>query len=172
MGKHNLQFEIEKSWWVKDINKKLWNIMKRLATKFEVTQYYIKPSQPGNPLIRYRKMNEKYYITIKKQAGKKRIEDEREISKDEYENNKKNIIGNIIEKTRYKIKDSQTLLTFEFDEYKLPKDYKGIIRLEIEFKSVKDMESFKLEENKLLCKIADSYETTSIGNQDIANVNR
>lgn len=111
-------------------------LTKRLQSH-QLTQYYV---QVGEDEERYRQQDNLYFHTIKKRmdSGLQREEIETECTKGDFEVNKCNMVGNIIEKKRY---------VFPFGEHKVEIDVyggilKGLIICEVEFQSKDDAESF------------------------------
>lgn len=106
------------------------------------------------PAIRIRKVDDKYYLTIKSKAPKElsgfddlvRTEYDIEISKKAYLDLLKLCKGRIIYKTRYYIpyKFNKKLYTIELDVFE--KALKGLIYAEIEFKTVKDAQKIRVPE--------------------------
>ena len=85
------------------------------------------------------KGNTKYFLTEKSGAGMVRREDEREISRDDYEKFRASVIGEDIIKTRYFIPLDGDL-TVELDVY--GEKLSGLCVAEVEFRSVDDALSF------------------------------
>ena len=104
----------------------------------KIKQFYTKV---GRFEERYREQDGIYYHTIKMatQSNLVRNEDEVRCSKEEYDRcfNKK--IGNVVEKTRYKIGADEYV--YEFDIYS--GDLEGLCICEIEFESEKKANAFK-----------------------------
>lgn len=97
-------------------------------SKKEITQVYISKDS------RIREMEGKYYITTKEDVPGSyltQIEDENEITKEEYDKLLKKQIGNTVFKDRYYILYGK--YTLELNLYK--KDLNGLCMLEVEFPS-------------------------------------
>lgn len=111
-------------------------------SKIEQAFIYLKPA------IRIRKVDDKYYLTVKSKPPIElgdvddlaRTEFEIEISKKAYIDLSKFCKGRIIKKTRYYIPYGNH--TIELDIF--DKDFKGLIYAEVEFKSVKEANKFKM----------------------------
>ncbi|AEA33349.1 CHAD domain-containing protein [Hippea maritima] len=106
--------------------------------KYEIVQSYL---LRDGKLGRIRKLNDKYFLTIKKGEGLVREEYEDEITEDIY----KNILNSsddvkTLYKTRYVVNiDSYD---YEFDEFE--DKLKGLVLLEVEFKNEKEALNFNL----------------------------
>lgn len=135
--------EIERKYLVKE--KDLPKNYKNFDCKKMVQGYiYLKPA------IRVRKSNDEYYLTVKDKPKKpvssskdlERIEYELKIDKKAYNHLVKFSIGRIIYKKRYLIpyKLNKKNYIIELDIFE--KDLKGLIYAEVEFKNVKDAETF------------------------------
>lgn len=96
----------------------------------EIVQGYLKISADGTE-ERLRKMNGKYYKTVKSGSGKIRTENETEITEEEFNNLWSLTEGKRIEKTRYDISDNVGLIELDIYHGKLD----GLITVEIEFDS-------------------------------------
>ena len=92
----------------------------------EISQAYISTE----PVIRIRRKNDTYILTVKSKGLLKREEFEMNISKKEYDTLLKKSEGNLITKTRYKIPDRDGL-TIELDIFHGLFD--GLIFAEVEF---------------------------------------
>lgn len=103
-----------------------------------ISQYYTSISEDKE--VRYRRKNSKFYKTVKAGNGLEREEFELEVSKEEFENNIPNKVGNVIRKKRYTSNDG-----LEFDEYLSP-ILKGKYILEKEFNSTEEAQNFVLPE--------------------------
>ena len=138
---HNI--EIERKYLVrkKDIS---FDYKKYPCEKIEQGFIYLKPA------IRIRKLNNKYYLTVKSAAPKElkasgdlaRSEYEIEINVKTYKDLAKLCKGRVIYKERYLIpyKYGKNSYTIEFDVF--GKALKGLFYAEIEFKTIKDAEKF------------------------------
>ncbi len=105
----------------------------------QLTQYYVKV---GDVEERFRRQDNLYFHTIKKQVdgGLQREEIETECTRDEFEENKHHIIGNIIEKDRYAL---------PYGGYKIEIDIyrgalEGLIIGEVEFPTKEEADTFIL----------------------------
>lgn len=113
---------------------------KNFHSKMEQAFIYLKPA------IRVRKVDNKYYLTVKTKAPIElgdvddlaRTEFEIEISKKAYIDLSKFCKGRIIKKTRYYIPYGNH--TIELDIF--DKDFRGLIYAEVEFKSVREANKF------------------------------
>ncbi len=87
--------------------------------------------------VRYRKMDEHYFKTVKHGTGASREEEEIEISEKKFQKKFKDRIKKPIRKNRY-------MFHFEEKEYSIDvfkKDLKGLFMLEIEFPSMEEFEA-------------------------------
>ena len=110
--------------------------LKKAKKKESIFYTYIKLCKE----IRYKDSNKKYFKTIKEGSGKSKKVINKTISKKEYESAKKNRIGNIIKRDRYKVKvDGEN---FYIKQYK--NDLKKISILEKKFNKYKTNNSYKL----------------------------
>ena len=112
-------------------------ILSKRLQSHQLTQYYV---QVGEEEERYRRQDNLYFHTIKKRVdgGLQREEIETECTKGDFEVNKRNMVGNIIEKKRY---------IFPFGERKVEIDvyggvFKGLIICEVEFPSKDEADTF------------------------------
>lgn len=112
-------------------------IIKKAQNKSEIEQFYVKF---GDEEERFRKRDSKFFHTIKRKIdnGLKREEIESEITKEEYETNLIDRIGQFVRKTRYEVVFFD--LVFEIDFYK--ESLQGLCVCEIEFKSESQAKSF------------------------------
>lgn len=124
--------EIERKFLVKEINFDL--------TKFpsdKIIQGYI--SNPEDELtIRLRKVNNRYFKTIKKRGFISRLEKEFEISEDEFNKEWHLTLNKRIHKTRFKIPHDKFLIELDFFHDKL----EGLKIAEVEFNSIKESKLF------------------------------
>ncbi|WP_058486633.1 CYTH domain-containing protein [Defluviitalea phaphyphila] len=118
--------EIERKFLVNEIPNNLNQYEKK-----EIIQGYISI----DPIIRLRKSNYEYYLTIKSKGHLKREEFELTITKEQFENLWSKVDSATIYKTRYNIPLENDLIA-ELDIYK--GDLKGLITVEVEFTSEKD----------------------------------
>ena len=100
----------------------------------EISQGYIS----NEPVVRIRRNDDRYILTIKSSGMIERIEVEKDLSPEEYSELSTMVKGNLIEKTRYKV---------PFLDYTLEIDvfhgiYEGLIYGEVEFPSLEEAESF------------------------------
>lgn len=124
--------EIERKFLVKEVTFDL--------TKYpadEIFQGYI--SNPEDEVtIRLRKVNNRYFKTIKKRGFISRLEKEFEISDDEFNKEWQLTLNKRIHKTRYKIPHEKFLIELDFFHDKL----EGLIIAEVEFNSIEESEQF------------------------------
>lgn len=128
--------EIERKYLLKDSIISL--IDKYALKKHKITQFYttITPLR----CVRYRKMDDRYFKTVKDGTGASREEVEVEISKKKFKKRFIDHINKTIQKERY-------FFHFEGKEYSIDvfkKGLKGLYILEIEFPDMKDFEAFDL----------------------------
>lgn len=93
-----------------------------------------------NPEIRIRKENDKYFYTTKSSGDLVRRESNKEIDSLTYYKLKENIIGNIINKTRYLINYNNYLLEIDIYEGFL----EGLIVVEVEFETEEEAHLFEI----------------------------
>ena len=130
-----MKMEIERKFLLnEDVNQEI--LLKNLKSH-QLIQYYVKV---GDEEERYRRQDNLYFHTIKKKvdSGLQRYEKEKLCTKDEFETNKSNIVGNIIEKKRY---------IYIYEEFKIEIDVyeealKGLIIAEVEFQTKDAADSF------------------------------
>lgn len=101
----------------------------------EIEQYYVKI---GEEEERYRSKAGIFYHTIKRGKGLAREEYEKVVSELEFNENKKRMIGNLIQKTRYEM--GYNNLTLEIDMYLGVLE--GLCMCEVEFPSVEEAKLF------------------------------
>ncbi len=104
----------------------------------EIAQFYTFISK--NKSIRYRKMNDNYYKTIKKGTGAVREEKEKEITKKAYDKKYKKHIGKVIVKSRYIL----TLNSFHYDIDVYHGELSGLYTLEVEFPNINDYNTYQV----------------------------
>ncbi len=106
----------------------------------EVEQFYI---EREGKIGRIRKINDKYFLTLKKGDGLVREEHESEIDQSVFKNilTKENPVG-ALKKTRYKAKVDG--YEYEIDEYK--GNLEGLVVLEVEFESEEQAHNFELND--------------------------
>ena len=129
--------EIERKFLLKeDVQQEI--ILNNLRSH-QLIQYYV---QVGEEEERYRKQDNLYFHTLKRRVdgGLQREETETECTKDDFDANKRNIKGNIVEKKRY---------IFPYGEHKIEIDVydgtlKGLIIGEVEFQTKNEADSFIL----------------------------
>lgn len=160
------QEEIERKW-VAVKGKNFPNFTKATISK-NIMQFYTKIDSKSE--VRYRKSDEKYYITEKEGEGVKREERERDISKSDFSDKIKNRIGNIIEKKRYLIRHGKFLI--EIDDYFSPV-ISGRVIIEVEFPSLEDAKKFKIEDvfknkNDILVNFLEVTDDNGYKNKNIA----
>ena len=103
----------------------------------EVSQGYIYTA----PVIRIRKSDERYYITVKSGGLLEREEFEIDITPDAYKDLSKKCDGNVISKTRYKLPLGEGLVA-ELDIFH--DSFEGLRYVEVEFPSVEAAEAFEI----------------------------
>lgn len=106
---------------------------------YEIEQAYLTLDKAKKEEERIRKLDDKFFYTIKKGVGLQREENEMEISKERYFHLKKRHIGSIITKRRYKICLQDNLFA-ELDVYS--GDLEGLKIVEVEFQTVEQAISF------------------------------
>ena len=113
-------------------------IQSKMLKSHHIIQYYVKV---GDEEERYRRQDDLYYHTIKRRvdSGLQREEIETSCTKDDFEANKVNKMGNIVEKERY---------ILHYGEHKIEIDVyggalKGLIIGEVEFQIKEEAYSFK-----------------------------
>ena len=102
----------------------------------EIAQGYISVS----PVIRIRRSDERYILTVKSAGHLSREEYELEMNAEEFKKLSCKVEGNVISKTRYKI-PLQGGLTAELDIFH--DDFEGLIYVEVEFESIHEAEAFE-----------------------------
>ena len=100
-----------------------------------ISQAYIST----NPVIRIRKKNESYILTVKSSGLMVREETEFSISKESYDNLQNKAEGNIIKKTRYRIPEKDGL-TIELDIFEGA--FEGLVMAEVEFTDINQAEDY------------------------------
>ena len=122
--KNGMNMEIEKKYLIRSLPDDL-----KSFPHDQISQAYISTS----PVIRIRRKNDSYILTVKSSGLMAREEAEFDISQESFSRLLTKTEGNIIEKTRYKIphKDS---LTIELDLFHGV--YEGFIMAEVEFASL------------------------------------
>lgn len=131
-------------------------LIRKKDIDFDISKYKHKKIVQGfiylKPAIRVRRVDNKYYLTVKSKPPKKfgsfddlvRTELETEISKKAYLDLLKLCKGRVIYKTRYYIpyKYGKKSYVIELDVFE--KALKGLIYAEIEFKTIKDAENIRV----------------------------
>lgn len=127
--------EIERKFLLNKIVKKV--ILSHRSLPRQLTQYYVKV---GDVEERFRRQDNLYFHTIKKQVdgGLQREEIETECTRDDFEENKHHIIGNIIEKDRYVLPHGEYKI--EIDIYRGALE--GLIIGEVEFPTKEEAAAF------------------------------
>lgn len=128
--------EIERKYLLKDSITAF--IKKQNLEHHKITQYYttITPLKG----IRYRKMDDRYFKTIKQGIGASREEEEIEVSQKTYRKKFKNALKKPVKKER-------CILHYEGREYTIDifkKGLKGLYLLEVEFPDIESFETFEL----------------------------
>lgn len=103
----------------------------------EIAQGYISVS----PVIRIRRSDERYILTVKSSGFLCREEFETEMTADEFKKLSCKVEGNVISKTRYKIPLPGNL-TAELDIFH--DDFEGLVYVEVEFSDVPSAEAFQI----------------------------
>ena len=104
--------------------------------KHEISQGYISVA----PVIRIRRSDERYILTVKSGGTLCREEYEINLTEEEYKKLSCKVEGNLISKTRYKIplSDGHTAELDIFHEL-----FEGLMYVEVEFEDVSSAENFK-----------------------------
>ncbi|SCW28672.1 CYTH domain-containing protein [Eubacterium ruminantium] len=116
-------------------------LVKNLPVNFEsyphhiISQGYISTS----PVIRIRRSDDRYILTVKSQGLLAREEFETEITAEQFENLSKKVDGNVISKIRYKIPEKDGL-TIELDIFK--EKFDGLIYAEVEFPDIESAQKY------------------------------
>lgn len=134
-----LNLEIERRYLFNSCNIK--KLLKEKGISYiivEMEQFYLKAT--SEETLRFRKEDSHYIKNIKKGNGLVREEMENKISKEEYKEAKALNLGGVIKKERLKFRIDDN--RFELDIFK--GKLKGLSILEIEFKSLKDAQNFKM----------------------------
>jgi len=128
--------EIERKYLLQDSILSL--IDKHALKKHKITQFYttITPLKG----VRYRKMDDRYYKTVKHGTGPAREEIEKEITKKKFKKRYKKHINKPIAKERYFF--NLEGIEYSIDVFK--KDLKGLYILEVEFPDIESFETFEL----------------------------
>ena len=139
--------EIERKWLL-NLGAIPWRVIKQNCQyeKTKIIQQYLElPDENVQNEVRIRKCESisgvKYYMTTKsynENQGMLRKEQEKEISKKEFDSLYDDQKGNIVEKTRFSIRVED--LTYELDIYKKPNK---LATVEVEFDSEEDANNFK-----------------------------
>ncbi len=117
-------------------------MLMRLIDRYQLTPHRIEQFYTHSDVqktVRYRKMDDTYYKTVKKGAGIVREEIEKEITKQTYKMKRKKHLGNIIKKSRYIMEDNG--LHYDIDIYE--GDLAGLYTLEVEFPDIKMLEHYR-----------------------------
>ena len=131
--------EIEKKYLVKKGILKVLKENNIYSSKLKMKQYYTKIEPYSEERVRSIN-NEKFILTLKKGTGAVREEFEKEISKEEFLEKKREIKGNIISKDCYVFKIDG--FEYSLDIYK--KSLKPLTILEIEFSTTKEFNSYRV----------------------------
>ncbi|MCR5149520.1 MAG: CYTH domain-containing protein [Eubacterium sp.] len=121
--------EIERKFLVKYLPENL-----DTCKKSEIIQGYIST----HPVIRIRRSNERYILTVKSDGLMEREEFEMPLTEEQFVNLSKKVEGNIISKTRYKIPDGS--LTIELDIFH--EKFDGLFYAEVEFPDKETAEAY------------------------------
>ena len=143
--------EIERKYLLGEIPEGL-----NLNDKHSISQGYIS----NDPVVRIRKYDDEYILTIKSKGLIERIEIEKPLSYQEFSELSTMVRGNLIEKDRYKIPldDGYTLELDVFHGI-----YEGLIIAEIEYESIEKAESYKAP-GYLYCDVSEypEYQNSSL----------
>ena len=143
--------EIERKYLLGEIPEGL-----NLNDKHSISQGYIS----NDPVVRIRKYDDEYILTIKSRGLIERIEIEKPLSYQEFSELSTMVRGNLIEKDRYKIPldDGYTLELDVFHGI-----YEGLIIAEIEYESIEKAESYKAP-GYLYCDVSEypEYQNSSL----------
>jgi len=133
--------EIEKKFLLQPIKVECFLKINSIKYKaLDIEQFYI---ERDGKIGRVRKINDKYFLTLKKGEGLVREEHESEIEQSVFKNilTKENPVG-ALKKTRYRAQIDG--YEYEIDEYK--DNLEGLVVLEIEFQSEEEAHSFKIND--------------------------
>ena len=137
-----------------------------LTDKHSISQGYIN----NDPVVRIRKYDDQYILTIKSRGLIERLEIEKPLTEKEYSELSTIVKGNLIEKDRYKIplEDGYTLELDVFHGI-----YEGLIIAEIEFESIEKAESYKAP-GYLSCDVSEmpEYQNSSLSSMDSEDISR
>lgn len=128
--------EIERKYLLKDSILSL--IKKHTLAKHKIIQFYTTITPVHG--IRYRKMDDRYFKTIKNGSGASREEEETETTKNIFKQKMKKRIQDPIKKDRYMFDFEGK--TYSIDVFK--KNLKGLYILEIEFPDMQEFDQFTL----------------------------
>ena len=92
-----------------------------------------------NPVIRIRKLNDEYILTVKSSGLMVREEHEYPISEESFNNLLTKTEGNIIKKTRYRIPEKDGL-TIELDIFEGA--FEGMVMAEVEFNDINQAQTY------------------------------
>jgi CYTH domain-containing protein len=120
------------------LNTSINEILKDQKNSIKISQFYTKIQLCQE--IRYQKVGNKYYKTVRTGSDVRKNIVNKEISKNLYKKAKEKKIGSLIVKKRYTTKINNQKLNIDRYEEKL----KGIYILEKSFKNLQDEEKFKL----------------------------
>lgn len=143
--------EIERKYLLKSIPEEL-----DLKEKHSISQGYISTT----PVVRIRQYDDQYILTIKSAGLMERIEVEKELTEEEFNELSTMVVGNLIQKDRYKI-PLQDSLTLELDVFH--GDFEDLIIAEIEFETIEKAESYNAP-GYLSCEVTDQpkYQNSSL----------
>jgi CHAD domain-containing protein/CYTH domain-containing protein len=128
----------------------------------KIEQFYT--HSDAQKTVRYRKMDNSYYKTVKKGSGIVREEIEKEIPKKTYKKKRKKHLGNIIKKRRYIMEDNG--LHYDLDIY--AEDLAGLYTLEVEFPDLSALEHYLPPEEIVSYLLADVTEDARYKNGYLA----
>ncbi len=123
--------EIERKYLLKSIPEEL-----DLKEKHSISQGYISTT----PVVRIRQYDDQYILTIKSAGLMERIEVEKELTEEEFNELSTMVVGNLIQKDRYKIPLEDGLI-LELDIFH--GSLEGLILAEIEFNDIEKAGTYK-----------------------------
>jgi CHAD domain-containing protein/CYTH domain-containing protein len=128
----------------------------------KIEQYYLQAI--GNKEIRYRKIGNRYYKTIKIGSGLEREEFEEQVDKKSYKKYRSKRVGQLIKKKRLSVCNKEYI--YEFDQFL---GYlKGLVYLEVEFDSLDEANSWSLEKKFQRLIVCEITQKESFSNRNLA----
>lgn len=110
------------------------------SSSVEIRQGYVALDENGSE-VRIREKGEMYYLTVKSGGDLERMEEELQITEEEFERLWRFTAGRRVEKIRYKIPLERGLVC-ELDIFS--GDLKGLVLAEVEFDSLSSADSFEV----------------------------